>query len=71
MPARVGQGVIPLAWRGLPCLDSSQTGRRLGRHQTVVLVVVGMSKEQGLLAKTLRGEPKALHGDGDVKYGTL
>lgn len=52
-------------------MDSSQTGRRLGRHQTVVLVVVGMSKEQGLLAKTLRGEPKALHGDGDVKYGTL
>lgn len=69
-----GKGSIPLVWRGCPCSDSSRTVRRLGgcRAQglgqpcTVMMVVVGVLKKQGLLAKSLCGEPKALHGGGNT-----
>lgn len=31
-----------------------------------MVVVLGVLEKQGLLAETLCGEPKALHGDGDT-----
>lgn len=34
------------------------------------VVVVGVSEGQGLLAKSLGGEPKALRGGGDTECGT-
>lgn len=69
-----GKGSIPLSWRGHSCLDSSRTVRRLAGRQAqgpVVVVVVGVSEGQGLLAKSLCGEPEAPHGVGDMGGNTV
>lgn len=36
-----------------------------------MVVVLGVLEKQGLLAETLCGEPKALHGDGVQECSTL
>lgn len=60
-----------------PCLTAAGrggweiAGPRCRANQTVVLVVVGMSEGQGPLARSLRGEPKGLHGSWVWEYSTL
>lgn len=62
----------PSLWLEGAILAWTAVGQAGGWDTTGPMAVVAASvlEGQGLLAESLRGEPKALRGDGDTEYGT-